>query len=182
MSTPHNTEFTIRRSIVAIDGVDVIIKELRIGVLFRLHQDKVPLASEILMRECTSIDISSLTQESLDLLMDEIMALHKGLFEIPKEPREDDQDNFGKVIARLISQGHPDCINYGISFFRDAVLAAEELESERVIGMAYAVRVRNANKEVFGDFIESLKARGKDVSKEKEIAQDVDRLRSAFDD
>lgn len=81
-------------------------------------------------------------------------------------------------MARLICLGHNDCVHYGISFFRDAMMASTELENERTISMAYAVRVRNAKDDVFLSFIDALKI--KDNESQKDISTDIENLKSAI--
>ena len=71
--------------------------------------------------------------------------------------------------------GHSDCVHYGISFFRDAMIASEELENERTISMAYAVRVRNAKEESFSSFIEALSAKNEESA--KDIGESVANLK-----
>ena len=72
--------------------------------------------------------------------------------------------------------GHSDCVHYGISFFRDAMIASEELENERTISMAYAVRVRNAKDADFSGFIAALSV--KNEESKKDIGEDVANLKA----
>ena len=72
--------------------------------------------------------------------------------------------------------GHPNCIHYGVSFFRDAMLASEELENERTISMAYAVRVRNAKEDAFSSFVSALSRKNEETK--KDIGEDVSNLKT----
>ena len=72
--------------------------------------------------------------------------------------------------------GHSDCVHYGISFFRDAMITSEELENERTVSMAYAVRVRNVKDDAFNSFIDALSI--KNEESKKDIGESVANLKA----
>lgn len=78
-------------------------------------------------------------------------------------------------MLRLKSLGHPDCSKYGISIFKEALTEVGEIEAERIIGMAYATRVRNLKDDDFNDFIKSLKV---DLKNDTDTKTEVERLKS----
>lgn len=78
----------------------------------------------------------------------------------------------------MISQGHPECIEYGVSFFADALEEARDIENERTIATAYAVRMRNAKEDNFSEFISSLL--GRDNASDEKISEDIQKLKSKF--
>ncbi len=78
-------------------------------------------------------------------------------------------------MLRLKTLGHPDCQGYGISIFKKALKEVEEIQADRITGMAYAVRIRNYKQDDFEVFIKSLKT---DMKVASDRNTEVERLKS----
>ncbi|MCD6432965.1 MAG: hypothetical protein J7L21_02895 [Sulfurimonas sp.] len=58
---------------------------------------------------------------------------------------------------RLYGLGYPECHKYGISYFIELLDAANELENEKLINLAFSMRVSNSEPKHFDEYISLLR-------------------------
>ena len=157
------------------DGVKVTVRELEVSTFLLVERGELELSDAVVIKVCTGLEHDDLSVE----VRYEILSIVNGFNADMIDEKESDDGSSKKIsglIARLMCLGHPKCVHYGISFFRDAMMEAEMLENERTVSVAYAVRVRNAKDADFSGFIDALSVKRKEIK--KDIAEDVANLKN----
>ena len=142
---------------IDFDGGTLKVREIGVDILLAAENGSVVLNDVQLIKECTGLEKDDVNYDGYLLIMKAIDELHPGVFKtVDKSKAGEIKKKVSTLVARLVTLGHLNCTDYGVSFFSDAINETYAIEGERVIGMANAVRVRNADKKSYEAFINSF--------------------------
>ncbi len=82
-----------RSKLLKFDDSEITVRELEVSVLLRSQRGEIELTDEVLLQECAGLQRDEIGLNAYNEIMSAIDAMHKDLFEEPKEGTKPSKKN-----------------------------------------------------------------------------------------